>query len=56
MNILAIDSSGLTASVAIMKDGKLLFVGSKEELYLKTGKNNVEDAFIKIVAGGKLNA
>lgn len=37
----------LSDRIGIMKDGKLLFVGTKEELYLKTNKNKVEDAFIK---------
>lgn len=44
----------LSDRIGIMKDGKLLFVGTKEELYLKTNKANVEDAFIEIVSGGNL--
>ena len=39
-----------------MKDGRLLFVGTKEELYAQTGRDNVEDAFINIVGGGELDA
>lgn len=50
------EAEALSDRIGIMKDGKLLFVGTKEELYLKTDKNNVEDAFIEIVSGGKLNA
>ena len=50
------EAEALSDRIGIMKDGKLLFVGAKEELYLKTDKNNVEDAFIDIVAGGELNA
>ena len=38
-----------------MKDGKILFVGNKEQLFEKTNKNNVEDAFIDIVSGGNDN-
>ena len=41
--------------IGIMKDGKLLFVGNKTELFDKTGKSSVEDAFIEIVSGGKFN-
>ena len=46
----------LSERVGIMKDGVLLFVGNKEELFEKTGKTNVEDAFVEIVSGGKENA
>lgn len=45
----------LSDRVGIMKDGQLLFVGSKEELYEKTNKNNVEEAFIEVVSGGEKN-
>ena len=38
-----------------MKDGKLLFIGTKLELFQFTGKGNVEDAFIQIVSGGDGN-
>ena len=46
-------SSPLSDRIGIMKDGKLLFVGNREELYEKTGKKDVENAFIEIVGGGK---
>ena len=46
----------LSDRLGIMKDGVLLFVGNKEELFEKTGKTNVEDAFVEIVSGGKENA
>lgn len=46
----------LSDRLGIMKDGVLLFVGNKEELFEKTGKTNVEDAFVEIVSGGKVNA
>ena len=46
----------LSDRIGIMKNGKLLFVGTKEELFLKTDKNNVEEAFIEIVSGGEINA
>lgn len=48
------EAEALSDRIGIMKDGKLLFVGKKEELFEKTGKNNVEDAFIEIVSGGEL--
>ena len=49
------EAEALSDRIGIMKDGKLLFVGSKEELFSKTNKTNVEDAFIEIVSGGDLN-
>ena len=45
----------LSDRIGIMKNGKLLFVGSKDELYKQTNKNNVENAFINIVSGGELD-
>lgn len=50
------EAEALSDRIGIMKDGKLFFVGTKEELYGKTGKANVEDAFVEIVAGGELDA
>ena len=50
------EAEALSDRIGIMKDGKLFFVGTKEELYGKTGKSNVEDAFVEIVAGGELDA
>ena len=49
------EAEALSDRIGIMKDGSLLFVGTKEELFEKTGMNNVEDAFINIVSGGDLN-
>ena len=48
------EAEALSDRIGIMKDGKLLFVGTKEELFSKTNKANVEDAFIEIVSGGTL--
>ena len=50
------EAEALSDRIGIMKDGKLLFVGVKEELFEKTGKTNVEDAFIEIVSGGENDA
>ncbi len=48
------EAENLSDRIGIMKDGKLLFVGTKEELFIKTNKTNVEDAFIEMVSGGNL--
>ncbi len=48
------EAEALSDRIGIMKDGKLLFVGTKEELFKKTGKTSVEDSFIEIVSGGEL--
>lgn len=50
------EAEALSDRIGIMKDGKLLFVGTKEELYEATGKPNVEEAFIAIVSGGETHA
>ncbi|MBO4251439.1 MAG: ATP-binding cassette domain-containing protein [Clostridia bacterium] len=46
----------LSDRIGIMKDGKLSFVGTKDELFAKTGKQSVEQAFVEIVSGGEFNA
>ena len=50
------EAEALSDRIGIMKDGNLMFVGTKDELFSKTNKTNVEDAFIEIVSGGVLNA
>lgn len=50
------EAEALADRIGIMKDGKLLFVGNSQQLFDKTGKNNVEEAFIEIVTGGNKNA
>ena len=47
------EAEALSNRIGVMKDGNLLFVGTKEELYKKTNTTNVEDGFISIVSGGK---
>ena len=47
------EAEALADRIGIMKDVRLLFVGTKEELFGKTGKTNVEDSFIEIVSGGE---
>ena len=49
------EAEALSDRIGIMKDGNLLFVGTKEELFLKTNKKNVEDSFVEIVTGGVEN-
>lgn len=49
------EAEALSDRIGVMKDGELLFVGTKEEMYSKTGKTGVEDAFIEIVSGGVSN-
>ena len=50
------EAEALSDRIGIMDRGRLLFVGSKEELFAATGKANVEEAFIEIVSGGQNNA
>jgi len=50
------EAEALADRIGIMKDGRLFFAGTKDELFAATGKSNVEDAFIEIVSGGDLNA
>ena len=50
------EAEALSDRIGIMKDGKLLFIGTKEELYEKTGKGDVENAFIEIISGGEKDA
>lgn len=50
------EAEALADRIGIMKDGKLLFVGTKDALFEKTGKDNVENAFVELVSGGDLNA
>lgn len=50
------EAEALSDRIGIMKDGRLLFVGTKDNLFALTGKGSVEDAFIEIVSGGDGNA
>lgn len=50
------EAEALSDRIGIMKDGKLLFIGTKDELFEMTGKKNVEDAFVFIVSGGDIDA
>lgn len=45
------EAEALSDRVGIMKNGKLIAVGTPRELNEKTGANRLEDAFLKIVKG-----
>ena len=49
------EAEALSDRIGIMVGGKLVFIGTKEELFAKTAENTVENAFIKIVSGGEEN-
>ena len=48
------EAESLSDRIGIMKDGKLLAVGTAEELKIMTGANDFESAFVSIVKEGAL--
>lgn len=50
------EAEALADQLGIMKDGKLLFVGTKEKLYEITNTHTIEDAFINLVERGEAYA
>ena len=48
------EAERLSDRIGIMANGKLVDVGTSEELIKKTKTNNFEDAFVSIATGGKL--
>ena len=48
------EAESLSDRVGIMANGKLLAVGTSNELITQTGAQNFEDAFVKIATGGEL--
>ena len=48
------EAEELSDRIGVMKDGHLLAIGTAEELKKKTGEDKFENAFIKIVKGGKV--
>ena len=48
------EAEELSDRIGIMKEGSLLFIGNKEELYKSTNKDNVEEAFISIISKGEI--
>ncbi len=47
------EAEALADHIGIMKDGKLLTLGTAEEIKIKAGKEKFEDAFVAIVKGVK---
>lgn len=43
----------LSDRVGIMAKGKIVEIGTTEELIKKAGTKNLEDAFVKLVTGGE---
>jgi len=48
------EAERLSDRVGIMKSGKLIAVGTADELKTNTGTEKFEDAFVKIVKGAKI--
>ena len=48
------EAESLSDRIAIMKNGRLLVVGSRDELVEKTGAQSFEEAFVSIVREGKI--
>ena len=48
------EAESLSDRIGIMSEGKLIDVGTLEELIKKTKSKNFEDAFVSIVTGGEL--
>ena len=47
------EAQALADRIGVMREGRLLFVGVKEEMYARTGADSVEEAFVRIVEGGE---
>ena len=47
------EAEALADRIGIMKDGRLLALGTAEEMKTKAGTDKFEDAFVAIVKGGK---
>ena len=48
------EAESLSDRIGVMANGKLIDVGTAEELVEKSGAKNFEDAFVKIVTGGEV--
>ena len=48
------EAESLSNRIGIMSHGKIVDVGTSEELIKKSGTKNFEDAFVKIATGGEL--
>ena len=47
------EAEALAGRIGIMKAGRLLALGTADEIKAKAGKEKFEDAFVAIVKGGK---
>ena len=47
------EAEALSDRIGVMKSGKLLFIGSAEEMKAKTGTEKIEDAFIAMIKEAK---
>lgn len=47
------EAEALSDRIGVMKSGKLLFIGSAEEMKAKTGTERIEDAFIAMIKEAK---
>ncbi len=50
------EAEALSDRIGIMKSGKLVFTGTKEELFEASGEKSVEDAFVRLVTEGGYHA
>ena len=48
------EAEKLSDRIGIMSNGKLVDVGTAQELIKKTKTDNFEDAFVSIASGGEL--
>ena len=48
------EAEKLSDRIGIMANGKLIDVGTSNELISKANANNFEDAFVKIASGGNI--
>lgn len=46
------EAEALSDRIAVMRDGRLLFVGTASEIKAEAGAETLEDAFVRIVKGG----
>ena len=45
------EAERLCDRIALIHDGSILALGTKEDLYGQTGKDNLQDAFLALVHG-----
>ena len=50
------EAEALADRIGVLRSGRLLFVGTPQQMYDATGMHNVEDAFVALVTGGEIHA